>query len=232
MPQPASHEMFDRIPTEDYDRFNDNLRPISDNLHFLTRLVLHKLPTHAHVLCVGVGTGADILAMARHQPHWTFTGIDPSVAMLKACESRLREQGLLSRCNLFHGRLSDFESDLRFDVITCLFVMHFVADEAERASMFARMHSYLKSGGFLINAEISNDFAADSSESLVENWKTMQVFAGTPAERAHSIPDTLKNVLSVLTPEKTAAMIEQGGFGKAIQFFQSFLIRAWYSQKT
>lgn len=48
-----------------YDEKNQQLAPIADNMHFLIRLILKKMaPARARVLCVGVGTGAEIFSLA------------------------------------------------------------------------------------------------------------------------------------------------------------------------
>ena len=60
----ASPTFFNREIAEAYDRRNSALAPISDALHFLMRLVLADLPIDARVLCVGMGTGAEILSLA------------------------------------------------------------------------------------------------------------------------------------------------------------------------
>lgn len=59
---------FDREMAEAYDRRNSGLQPIADSLHFPMGLVLDRLPEQARILRVGVGTGADILALANDRP--------------------------------------------------------------------------------------------------------------------------------------------------------------------
>lgn len=70
-------EFFDKQASETYDQRIKPIAPIIDNLHFLIRLILKDLPSDAHILCVGVGTGTEILELAQAFPYWRFTGIDP-----------------------------------------------------------------------------------------------------------------------------------------------------------
>ena len=51
-----------------YDEKNRHLAPITDSMHFLIRLILKNAPVQARVLCVGVGTGAEILSLACSAP--------------------------------------------------------------------------------------------------------------------------------------------------------------------
>jgi SAM-dependent methyltransferase len=78
-------DFFNREASRAYDDKNSKLAPISENMHFLIRLVLKGLPPRSRVLCVGVGTGAEILSLFRAFPDWTFLGVDPSAEMLKVC---------------------------------------------------------------------------------------------------------------------------------------------------
>ncbi len=48
-----------------YDEKNMKLSRISDCLHFLVGLILKNLPRHARILCVGVGTGAEIFVSSK-----------------------------------------------------------------------------------------------------------------------------------------------------------------------
>ena len=232
MPNDAVQEIFEKMSPKDYDTTNQRLRAISDNLHFLSRIVLKDLPANARVLCVGVGTGAEILALGAAYPQWQFTGLDPSANMLSGCRERLAEQGLDQRCELIQGYLADLEPERKFDAVLSFLVMHFVQDKAERSGMYQKMHAHLNTGGILLNAEISGAAAAPSFAALMEDWKALQILAGTPPEKAEQIPEMYKSHLAVLPPAETEAMMQTAGFLLPVCFFQSLLIRAWYAYKT
>src|SRR5512133_1141600 len=86
-----------------YDERNRQLAPIINNLHFLIRLILKNAPVRARVLCVGVGTGAEILSLSEAFAEWTFVGVDPSVGMIDICRERLSNAGVMNRCELING---------------------------------------------------------------------------------------------------------------------------------
>lgn len=222
---------FNKLPSGAYDEKNKKLAPISKNLHFLTELVLKELPTDARILCVGVGTGAEILSLARAYPGWTFDGIDPAASMLDDCRKRLDEEGLLSRCELFHGYLSEFNSSEEYDAVVCLLVMHFVRDLEVRTNMFQEMASHLKPKGTLVNAEISYDLNDSRFPDILEKWKQVQFLLGATPESLSQLHAMLREGLLLLPPEQTASLIQKSGFSEAILFFQSFLLHAWYAQK-
>ncbi len=223
-------QIFEKMGADAYDKGNTKLVSISANLHFLMTLILKELQTNANALCVGVGTGADIIELAKHYPNWNFVGLDPSTAMLDGCKKKLAAYQLSERCELFHGYLSSYQTDKKFDVVICLFVMHFV-DEEERRSMYQDMADYLNPGGYLVEAEISTDLEDDSFPEQLKNWQSLHQVGGTAEENLANMENDLKETLSVLSPRKVEAIIAENGFSKPIQFFQSLLIRAWYARK-
>ncbi len=225
-------EFFDKQASETYDQRIKPIAPIIDNLHFLIRLILKDLPSDAHILCVGVGTGTEILELAQAFPYWRFTGIDPSASMLDVCRKRLQQSGLLTRCELYHGYLSDLPKIERFDAILSLLVAHFLKDSRERQAFFNGMAARLKVAGYVIHAEISYDLSAAEFPDIGKKWKALHRVAGASEERVANILKTLQEDVAVLPPVSTEHLFRSSGLPMPIPFFQSLLIRAWYAQKT
>ena len=223
-------EFFDKQASESYDQRIKPIAPIIDNLHFLIRLILKDL-ADPHILCVGVGTGTEILELARAFPSWRFTGIDPSASMLDVCRRRLHQADLLTRCELYHGYLSDLPKIERFDAILCLLVAHFIKDSRERQALFSEMTARLKTAGYVIHAEISYDLSAAEFPDIGEKWKALHRVAGASEERVENILKTLQEDVAVLPPASTEHLFRNSGLPMPIPFFQSLLIRAWYAQK-
>ncbi len=221
---------FTKEHSQAYDARNSKLAPISANLHFLMRMVLEDLPANARILCIGVGTGADIFALAEAFPNWTFTGVDPSADMLDVCAERLQQAGLQHRCTLIHGYVQNAPADEPFDAAISLLVAHFIKPE-DRSDFFSQMASRLKTGGYLVNAEISADLDAPEFPVLLEDWKKVQTLMGATPESLANLAQTLRTGLSVLPPRQTEKILRQSGIPKPVQFFQSFLIHGWYGQK-
>ena len=232
MPQPdnaTSPNFFNRDIAEAYDRRNSALAPISDSLHFLIRLVLADLPLNARVLCVGVGTGTEILSLAKANPGWSFVGIDPSEEMLAVGRSRLEHAGVLHRCELLQGYAEDVTQD-SFDAAVSLLVAHFIKRE-DRHRFYSAIHDRLRSGGRFISAEISGDLDAPTFPEMLEDWKQIQSLMGATPETLAKLGDMMRDVLSILPPTETEAMWKAGGFQKPVPFFQAFMIRGWYADK-
>ena len=83
--------LFDKQASS-YDQQWSKMAPINDALHLLTSTVLSQLPPKANILCVGAGTGAEILSLAQKFPEWHFTAVEPSPAMLDVFRRRAEER--------------------------------------------------------------------------------------------------------------------------------------------
>lgn len=225
-------KIFDDMGGDTYDKNNSFFSPINKNLNFLIDLILKDLPSNARILCVGVGTGADIIDLANNNKSWSFVGIDPAKSMLDRCEVKLRENSLQNRCELFHGYLSDFKTDESFDAVLCLYVMHFLKDLSERAQMYSLMAKHLKPDGHLIDTQITVDFSSKDYQSLLENWKNLHGLAGSSKEKLNGMNKVLEEQLGVLSPSAVENLILNNGFRNATTFFQAFLIKGWHARKS
>lgn len=212
-----------------YDERNSKLAPISENMHFLIRLVLKDLPSEAKVLCVGVGTGAEILSLAKAFPQWNFVGLDPSASMLDVCAERLQAAGVAGRCRLMHGYIHETSESEKFDAVVSVLVGHFVKRE-QRLSFYRDMVRRLKSGGYLVNTEISYDLNAPEFVPMLKSWGEVQTLMGATAESLATLPQALREILTVLPNAETEEMLRQAGLPLPVRFFQSFMITGWYGR--
>lgn len=219
---------FDRSMADRYDERNRGLAPISDNLHFLIRLALEDLPDTARVLCVGVGTGAEILSLAAARPDWSFVGVDPSDDMLSVCRARLEEAGVIDRCELIEGYVEDAPSG-PFDVVLSVLVAHFIKRQ-DRSAFYTAVRERVKPGGRYVTAEICQDFDAPDYPELLENWKRVQMRMGATPESLARLPGLLKAELGVISPDETRAMLAATGFASVTGLFQAVLIRGFMAQ--
>ncbi|MBO9543316.1 class I SAM-dependent methyltransferase [Caulobacter sp.] len=226
---PASTNFFNQEMADAYDRRNSALAPISDNLHFLMRLVLANLPADARVLCVGVGTGAEILSLAKAYPGWSFVGVDPSEEMLAVGRHRLEQAGVLQRCELIQGYVQDAPAE-GFDAVVSLLVAHFIQRQ-DRAAFYAAIHDRLKPGGRFVSAEISGDLDAPEFPAMLEDWKQVQTLMGATPESLAKLGGMMRDVLGVLPPAETQALWQAAGFPQPIPFFQAFMIRGWHATR-
>ncbi|WP_279046222.1 hypothetical protein [Cedecea davisae] len=67
-----TNDIFNAEFSRQYDVSNQRLKEVSDNLHLLISLLLRDFPADSRVLCVGVGTGTEIVRLAKEHPTWRF----------------------------------------------------------------------------------------------------------------------------------------------------------------
>ena len=228
---PTPSDFFNQALAETYDEKNRKLAPIADGLHFLVRLVLADLPTDARILCVGVGTGAEVLSLATAHPKWSFVGVDPSAEMLGVCRDRLQQADVLDRCELIHGFVQDAPEDPEFDAVLSILVAHFVRAE-DRPGYYREIHDRLRPDGCFVSAEICFDLESQEMPEMLRNWERVQTLMGATAESLQQLPDTLRNTLCVLSPTKTEALLRAAGFELPVPFFQAFLIRGFFATRS
>lgn len=222
-------DFFNQEMAEAYDQRNAGLKPLSDCLHFQMRLVLSSLPKQARVLCVGVGTGADIFALASERPDLSFLGVDPSEEMLEVARHRLDEAGIGARCELVPGYVADAPRD-EFDAAVSLLVAHFV-QRNDRPEFYRAIYDRLAPGGRFVSAEISGDLDAPGFPEMLEDWKQVHAMMGASEESLASLGETLRNMLGVVGPAETEALWREAGFAKPVPFYQAFMIRGWHTRK-
>lgn len=214
-----------------YDQQWSRMAPINSALHLLTSAVLAGLPARAHILCVGAGTGAEILALAQAFPQWRFTAVEPSTPMLAVLRARAEEQGIAARC-LFHaGYLDTLPANEAFDAATALLVSHFIQERQARIAFFQRIAERLRPQGTLVSADLAGDLAADDCQDLLEAW--FRVMSGAAStEGVARMREAYRRDVAVLPPQDVHDIIRHGGFEAPVRFFQAGMIHAWYARRS
>ncbi|WP_368565157.1 class I SAM-dependent methyltransferase [Pseudoxanthomonas sp. UTMC 1351] len=213
-----------------YDRQWARMAPIRDGLHFLLESVFADFPKDARILCVGVGTGAEMAYLANKFPHWRFTAVDPSGAMLDVCRQRAEAEGYLSRCDFHEGYLESLSTEDPHDGATCFLVSQFIVAQEARSEFFRAIASRLKPGGILASSDLASDIESDGYEALLRVWLNTMT-PGIQPEALERTRTAYATDVAVLPPTIVASIIESAGFEPPVQFFQTGLIHAWFSRR-
>jgi tRNA (cmo5U34)-methyltransferase len=211
-----------------YDERAAKFASIRDALNFLVRLILADLPSEARILCVGAGTGAELLDLAHAFPGWRFTAVEPSPAMLEICRNKADEAGIAARCEFHAGYLDSLPQAEPFDAATSILVSQFLTDPARRRDFFHQIARTLLPGGYLISADLASSLQPSAFESLFEIW--LRGHGQTPAMTNASQMGWGKEV-AVSGPQEVESMIAGAGFEWPTLFYQALFIHAWYAQK-
>jgi tRNA (cmo5U34)-methyltransferase len=223
-------DFFTKEAAEHYDARNSRLNRISDCLHFLIGLLLRDLPVKSRILCVGAGTGAEILYLSQIFPQWRFVALDPSLPMLDLCRKRMVDAGVAERCEFIHGYVGELRGHDNFDAVLSVLVAHFVTHD-ERPGFYREMTQRLRSGGSLVNAEISFDLDSAEFPAMLKGWEAVQTLMGGTPEYLAALPKQLKDMLTVLPPAETELLLRQSGIAVPLRFFQALMICGWHGTK-
>lgn len=217
--------VFNKENASSYDNQRAKLAPIKDALHLCIRMKLSKLPVDARILCVGVGTGSELIYLAQEFPQWNFTAIEPAPEMLKICRQRAEESGIASRCTFHKGYLDSLPDSNSFDAATSILVSHFIIEPEKRREFFAEIAARLRPGAFLINADLASDMSTSDYKNILDVWINMHEYAEMPAN-----VDSFGRNVALLPTDKVESIIKSSGFDSPVLFFQTLFIHAWFSK--
>jgi tRNA (cmo5U34)-methyltransferase len=68
-------------------------------------------------------------------------------------------------------------------------------------------------------------------EALLGIWLKMMAATGIPPEGLEGMRQAYAKDVAVLHPKAVADLIESGGFGTPVQFYQAGMIHAWLSRR-
>lgn len=213
-----------------YDAQWARTQPLRDCLYLLLDAAFAGLPPDARVLGIGVGTGAELAYLARRNPGWRFTAVEPSGAMLDVCRRRAEAEGFIDRCEFHEGFLDTLPPSPGFDAATCFLVSQFILDRGERVEFFRGISGRLRPGGVLASTDLASDVASPEYEVLLRAWMTMMATAQVSAEMLDRMRRAYAHDVGVLPPGEITALLREGGFALPVPFFQAGLMHGWISR--
>ncbi len=231
MPHPEPPVAFDQAHADAYDQRYVRLAPMREALHLLMSAVLADLPADARILCVGAGTGQELIYLAQKFPRWRFAVVEPSGPMLGVCRRKAEAGGITPRCVFHEGYLDSLPPSAAFDAATSLLVSQFILSPAARTGFFREIAARLRPGGYLVSADLASDPASASYQSLLDVWIRLMRETGSPPEQIEKLRVIYGREVALLSVDQVSALIASGGFETPVLFLQTGLIHAWYAQR-
>lgn len=231
----AKPSAFDAHHASRYDKAFEKLAPFKEALHILTWSSLCELPEDARILCVGAGTGAEILHLAALAPGWSFTAVDISGPMLDVCRARVEEAGHLARCSFHVGPIETLAATEPFHAATSILVSQFILDEDARRRFFREIGARLTVGGHLVTVDLAGDLDAGSRDAhgtgLAETWRGALRFNGATAADLDRVFEAYRSAVAVVPETRIAAYLEDAGFGGVTRIFQVGMMHGWRARR-
>ena len=189
--------IFDRLASS-YDQQWGKTAPLNSALHLLTNAVLGNLAPNANILCVGAGTGAEIVQLAQKFPGWRFTAVEPSTPMLDVFRSKAGEYGILSRCSFHAGYLDSLPPGESFDAATAFLVSQFILDQEDRKAFFRSIAQRLRPDGLLVSSDLAGDLHTADVQNLLGVWFRLMNQSGVPADGIQRMREAYSRDVAVL----------------------------------
>ncbi|PPD10920.1 class I SAM-dependent methyltransferase [Methylophilus sp.] len=231
MNQEELKTVFDK-QASGYEQQQKKLALVHEGLYFQLEWIFSELPQSARILCVGLGAGAELSYLARKFPHWRFTAVEPSGAMLDVCRQRAEKEGFISRCVFHEGYVETLPDIELHDAATCFMVSQFILDKEARSSFFRAISQRLKQNGILVSADLSSTVGSPEYEALLKVWVSMLHAANVPAEAIERTHSAWAKDVAILPPDEVKSIIRLGGFESPVQFYQAGFVHAWFSVRS
>lgn len=216
-----------------YDKQFEKIIACKDALHLCIKMAFLDLPSHARILCVGAGTGDEVIYLADAFPEWSFTVVEPAPVMMEQCKTKLQRKNFSSRCVFHQGYLETLPPSSPFDAATSILVSHFYMDATKRVDYFRNISSLLCEGGVLVTADLSADPSDPAFGGLWDLWMRTTKYAGDTPEMQEMRRTMVhsSDVVKILPAKDIEDIIINGSFGIPTLIFQFMPILMWCAQK-
>lgn len=220
-------------PWEPPDDYEQTVRRVNPGYELAFTLSLARLraldaPDLA-LLVVGAGGGMEVATFAPDNPGWRLWGVDPSEAMLARAQAKADALGLTDRVKLVRGTVGELPPEPCYDAATCLFVLHLLADDAERLALLRGVASRLRPGAPLILA--SGIREPDGGFGLFAGaWQRYGELRGMPSADMAAHIARIGSRPAGVSEARCLALLREAGFATATRFFSAFTMMGWIAR--
>lgn len=230
----ADYDKNPPMPVADYRRFQ-NVIPGVDSLYRAVQAIMDAtLAENARILIAGAGAGREIEALGASAKSYQLTGFDPSTDMLALASTFADAPGLKNRVELIKGLIDDVGDARRFDAATSILVMHFLPDDGGKERYLRAMRQRLKTGAPYVHVDVSfND--RETFDRMAPAIREHALLLGLPQAVAEGPASHIgrmafgDGVSSIVSEERTRALLTSGGFGSVTPFYRGFWYVGWWA---
>jgi tRNA (cmo5U34)-methyltransferase len=225
-------EHFDEKRANVYEAKIRRIVPGYEVMHDLSLNFLHNyLPTQAHILVSGAGTGQEVLSYSQANPTWQITGVDPTEKMLSVAIERVNEKDLSDRIHLTQGQVKDLPHTPCFDAATSILVMQFIPDDGSKKEYLTEISSRLKPGAKFIIIDLVGDKTTHEFKMFISTWEARQLLKEEDKEEVKKDFEHIQQDLQFITENRMNDLLQEVSFKEIHKFFQSYLFSGWIAEK-
>ena len=220
---------FDQERASKYDLDIRKAIPGYETLHEMAYTLLEKSSSQqSNVLITGSGTGMEIINLCQRNPHWKFTGVEPSADMMEIAKNRLEIQEITKQVKWHPDYVDSLPENQVYDAATLLLVMHFIPDDGSKLSLLQNIAKRLKLGATLVLADLHGDRESDSFKQLFLAWKSFYFnrLENTSLEDENKF-NTAINSIHFISESKIISLLKEAGFREITRFYNAFLFGGW-----
>ncbi|MGB3259701.1 class I SAM-dependent methyltransferase [Paenisporosarcina sp.] len=219
---------FDMEMAREYDKGIRRALPTYDALFRMVQSFLRaNVKDSANVLVIGAGGGNEIVTFGKANPTWTFSGVDPSEAMLEVALQKAKNEGIEERVSIHTGTIEEIEFNETFDAATCLLVLHFVETIEEKLSLLKTVRERLKPGSPFVLVSMFGDQSNPEFVERMNLWKSIWLdLTDLTQEDVEAMEESVRE-LSFIPASQIEELLQQAGFERVTQFFSTTLFGGW-----
>ena len=218
-PSPTDFDSPPPVPPSEYARMVVGVNVGYDLVFRLAACLLRALQQpHLNLLVVGAGGGMEIEQFLLANPGWRLVGVDPSEEMLSLAAARAERLGVRDRTELVHGVVDDLPAERSFDAAMCLYVLHFLPDDAKLATLQSIGRRLRAAAPLIVASGARVDIDDEDLRSdLLGTWQQHGEMMGLPAEQMAAIVQQILTQNAEATDAKGyLRLLREAGFPRAV----------------
>ncbi|GGE60424.1 class I SAM-dependent methyltransferase [Priestia taiwanensis] len=183
------------------------------------------------LLIIGAGGGQDIITLSKKDREIRFTGVDPSLDMLRLAEFRLQQEQIENEIELIHGTIAALSPAKQFDGAICMLVLHFIQSIDNKKELLQRIYGQLKPGSTFFLSTIYR--LEDTAEMAIfmQGWKDYMLQHGISLEQWNRFEKAIGTEFHLITEQELLELFETCGFKEVRSFFSNLLVKGYMMKK-
>jgi tRNA (cmo5U34)-methyltransferase len=220
--------VFDMERAREYDKGIRRALPTYDAMYRMVQSFLRaNVNDSASLLIVGAGGGNELVTFGTANPTWTFTGVDPSEAMLEVALQKAKNEGIEERVSIHTGTIEQIQFNETFDAATCLLVLHFIETIEEKRSLLRTVKERLQPGSPFVLVTMFGEQSKPEFDERMNLWKSIWLdLTDLTLEDVEEMEEAVRD-LSFITALQIEELLQEAGFERVTQFFSTTLFGGW-----